>query len=105
MSFKEDDLKQIFKPNGDFQEEQDLIKNLYNNAYTESWKHWELQECLKQAISIKNTRNLINSNNRLSRSNKYFQISINILTWLLVIVGILQIEVIRNRIISILNIH
>lgn len=36
MSFKEDDLKQIFKPNGDFQEEQDLIKNLYNNAYTES---------------------------------------------------------------------
>ena len=89
-----ENLKQIFKydekwiTNNDFQEEQDLIRNLLGAFDIGDTK---MIECIKKAIDSKNTRNLINSNTKLADSNKKYQRALNWLTWWLVFVGLVQI--------------
>ena len=86
MSKQEIDLSKIFKSNEDFQDPKNLIKNLYSSVATHE-EVWDsiFQECLKQAISSRNTQDLIHSNEKLTKSQKLIWIAGIVLAvvWLL----------------------
>ncbi len=82
MEKKDIDLSKIFKSDWDFQNNEDLIKNLYNSeaTHTDTWDRI-FQECLKQAIVSKNTKDIIASNENLAKSQKIIWISGIIFAW------------------------
>ena len=74
-----------------FLDVEELIKNNYNFWWEYDKKGSILNQIIELAINSKNTQDLIKSNEKLSKSNTRYQLALNILTWALVLVWILQI--------------
>ena len=104
-------LERIFKikdwkTTNEFLEEKELIENLLYHFYVRNDSHDIsssdyrniVEESIKEALACKNTQNIVNSNlkmiesnKELANSNEKYQLALNLLTWALVLVGLIQV--------------
>ena len=73
-------------------ETEELLKKMFDHANT------PILEQIKYAIEYRNTQDIVNSNlkiiesnEKLAKSNAKYQLALNILTWVLAFVGLVQI--------------
>jgi hypothetical protein len=70
---------------------EELIRNLYDFWWQYAAKDSILNQLISLAIPSKNTKDLIESNEKLAKSNEKYQKSLTRLTWVLAFVGLVQI--------------